>query len=111
MPNIPIACTLNASELAGRKDRLGRLSRSVIQRVELENGVSLRFKFQRQLLIELAQIIADEHECCPFLSFILAIEAGSDLVRLDLTGPSGTKEFLYEIAQSISNVEIHPRQP
>ena len=94
MPDIPIACTLNSGELAGRKERLGRLSRSVVQRVELENGVSLRFKMTPELLVELAQIIGQEHECCRFFSFVLAVEAGTEVVRLDVMGPEGTKEFL-----------------
>ncbi len=97
MPNIPIACTLNHAELADRKNRLARLSRSVIERTELENGVSLRFKILPGLLIELAKVIGHEHECCRFLSFVLAIDAGSEWVRLDLTGPAGTKEFLREL--------------
>jgi hypothetical protein len=102
MPDIPIACTLNSGELAGRKERLSRLSPDVIERVELENGVSLRFKMTPELLVELAQIIGQEHECCRFLSFVLAVEAGAELVRLDVTGPSGTKEFLRELMPPIS---------
>ena len=52
----------------------------------------------KQLLEEniedIARTIDSERECCPFLQFTLTVEPASGPIHLDLTGPSGTREFL-----------------
>lgn len=42
---------------------------------------------------DLFTLIQLEHQCCPFLRFSLIFEAGKGPVWLELTGPSGTKNF------------------
>jgi hypothetical protein len=44
--------------------------------------------------MELAHLIDLEHQCCPFLKFRLTVEPGAGPLRLELTGPDGTKDFL-----------------
>lgn len=46
------------------------------------------------VLLKLAEFIADERLCRPFLSFDLRVEAEGGPVWLRLIGPEGVKEFL-----------------
>ena len=64
---------------------------------EIENGYAYEFAPGGEVIIELAHLIDLEHRCCPFLKFQLTIEPGAGAVRLDLTGPEGTKDFLSEV--------------
>lgn len=62
---------------------------------EVENGYE--FNFQKDVdLIQLADFIAKEKLCCPFLEFTLKIELDQKPISLMLTGPIGTPEFLRE---------------
>jgi hypothetical protein len=95
MPDFPIACTLDAAKLAGRRDALlpglARYATGVCWRT---NGVRLTFEFDAQTLGRIADVIAAEHHCCLFLRFQLTIEPGEEPVTLDISGPGGTMEFL-----------------
>ena len=63
---------------------------------ELPHGYALRFATEEDRLPSLAEFIAGERRCCPFLSFALEVEAGGGPTWLRLTGPEGVKEFLRE---------------
>ena len=92
---IPIACTLTENELRERRENvLKKLSGSLIDFEELENGFSYRFPADDALLLDLVNVINLERKCCPFLNFKLTIESGNDQVSLAMTGAEGTKEFL-----------------
>jgi hypothetical protein len=64
---------------------------------EKEDGFAYRFPSDESLLADLFTLIQLEHQCCPFLKFTLIVEAGDGPVWLELTGPSGAKEFLNSI--------------
>jgi hypothetical protein len=61
---------------------------------EIADGYAFRFEPDSAILIKLAEFIAGERLCCPFLNFDLRVEAGGGPVWLRLTGPEGVKEFL-----------------
>lgn len=61
---------------------------------ELSNGYGLRFAFDPDLALELAEFITLEHLCCPFLNLALELEGSSDLIWLKLTGAEGVKDFI-----------------
>ena len=63
---------------------------------ELRHGYALRFASGSEHLSLLAEFIAGERRCCPFLSFAVEVEAGGGPTWLRLTGPEGIKEFLRE---------------
>jgi hypothetical protein len=48
-------------------------------------------------IAQLAQLITFERECCPFLQFTVRIEPANGPLWLELTGPSGTKDFLQSL--------------
>jgi len=97
-PSLPIACTLSDAEMRERRETVLRKVRSAVSDVkEIENGYAFEFASGGDVIMELAHLIDLEHRCCPFLKFQLTIEPGAAVVRLDLTGPEGTKDFLSEI--------------
>ena len=92
---IPVACFLTDKELqARRKNYLDKAAESLIDSAELSDGFVFRFPLGESILQDLAEIIDLERKCCPFLNFRLVLEAGSDLVSLELTGADGTKEII-----------------
>jgi len=95
MREMPIACSLDSQGLSCRQSDLRT---SVLAEAEiiarLPNGVRWTFRHAPDLFARLAPIIDGERHCCRFLQ--IAIVADQDLgdVTLDITGPSGTVEFL-----------------
>jgi hypothetical protein len=91
----PIAFHLTAIPEAERP-RYFTLRAQVLATVEsvaeIEDGYALHVGAD---LVALAEWIAFERKCCPFLSFRLAIEGGGP-VRLELGGADGVKDFLRE---------------
>jgi hypothetical protein len=85
-----------------RAGLLGNVVAGMAEVTELEDGFSYKFPLMGDTLAELTQLIQLEHQCCPFLTFRLTIEAGADSVALQLTGPPGTKEFLAETFKTVS---------
>jgi hypothetical protein len=79
-----------------RRGLLAKVRAAVTEVTELENGFSYKFPLAGEVLAEVTNLIQLEHQCCPFLTFRLTIEAGTNAALLELTGPPGTKEFLAE---------------
>lgn len=96
MPTVPIACNLAAISEAERP-RYFALRAQVLAAIsevtEIGDGFALQLQADRQMLVDLAEWIAFERLCCPFLRFRMAIE-GAGPVRLELAGEEGVKDFL-----------------
>ena len=100
---LPAACSLMPAELQERRSGLLAKVRTAKSNVtELNDGFRYEFSLEGEVLDEITRLIQLEHQCCPFLTFRLTIEAGADSVSLELTGPSGTKEFLAETFNAVS---------
>lgn len=93
--SLPIACTLTPAELAAMRNGLlpGLLARASAKE-PIPGGFRWRFDPHDDLVKEVAAVIDAEHRCCRFLSFLLLVEPGDGPVRLEVTGPEGTEEFL-----------------
>ncbi len=91
----PIVCNLNPAELELNRDALlpGITARAQDSEV-LPEGIRWRFTPSPGLLSALAAMIDAERRCCPFLQFTVVAEIGSDSVSLEVTGPTGTRQFL-----------------
>lgn len=95
---LPIMCTLSSRELADRRDELlpGLVQKAAaIDR--LEHGVRLTFAPDDGLLTELARVIDRERQCCQFLRFDLSVAPARGPIRLEVTGPPGTADFLADL--------------
>lgn len=92
---IPIACSLTDVELRERREKhLNKIAASLAASEDLDNGIRFQFRIADSTLSDLIEIIKLERECCPFLSFKIAVEAGSKLVSLDLTEPGETRQIV-----------------
>jgi hypothetical protein len=94
---IPIACDLNALTRAERERRgtlVGALAQAIIGRAELDHGYELRVDSARLDLPALAEWLALERRCCPFLHFRVELGPGDGPVTVALSGGDGVKDFL-----------------
>jgi hypothetical protein len=91
----PVACSLTAPELRARRDQaLAVFRRANAKLAGLADGYRIQFVKVPGVIADVASFIEAESQCCPFLTFHLTVEPGGGAMRLDLTGPSGTREFL-----------------
>jgi hypothetical protein len=96
--SLPVACSLMDSELQERRRNVLRKVRSAVSEVkEIEDGFTYRFPSDGGWIRELANLVELEHQCCPFLKFVITVEQAEGPVWLEMTGPEGTKEFLSEV--------------
>ncbi|GAC1435028.1 MAG: hypothetical protein NVSMB6_31940 [Burkholderiaceae bacterium] len=94
-----IACSLTADELPARRERIARLGRHVAEVQERTDGYAYRFSTD-SVLPELIEIVRAERLCCPFIRFVLTLEADNGPLWLEVSGPEGTKKFLIDFLQS-----------
>jgi len=94
---IPIACVPDAISAADqpRYDDLRQWLEKSRQRVEpLADGFGLKYQPGAETLGKLADFVALESLCCPFLRFEIDVAPGQGGISLRMTGREGVKEFL-----------------
>ena len=95
MSNLPIVCTLGPAALKARSDDLlGGLVRRADERLDLPDGYRVRFTPADDALPSIAKVIDVERQCCRFLTFHVIVEPDGGPIWLEVTGPTGTREFL-----------------
>lgn len=95
MSDLPIACTLTPAALKARREGLlSTLRQRSVSHEELPHGLRLQFVATDDLLATIARTIDAERQCCRFLRFCMTVEPDGGPITLELTGPSGTREFL-----------------
>jgi hypothetical protein len=95
--DIPIACTLDNTQLEERKALVDRLAQRATERKAIPSGFALRFgREEPDLVSQLASFVELERACCPFLTFRIDVRAG-DSVWLELTGPAAAQEIIREL--------------
>jgi hypothetical protein len=62
----------------------------------LPNGLAIRFPNERANIVRLAEFIAKEQACCPFLTFDLRVKPQKAQVELELSGERNVKQFLLD---------------
>lgn len=88
---VPIACTLDESELPGRLAEWRRLAEHVVDRTDTDQG--MRVRFDRSVsAADVADLAAREQGCCSFLTFTMQIAA--DGTTLDVTAPADARELV-----------------
>jgi hypothetical protein len=93
--DLPIACSLTSAELRRREATLlARFRSAVIGTEELPDGYAFRVPGDGKSIAIVAQMIAAERECCPFLTFEFVAHPGMGPAIVRVTGPAGTKDFL-----------------
>lgn len=95
---LPIACNLTEPEFQKRRATiLDKVRAAVVEVKELEGGYGYRFPSEPIFIVELAEMMSLERECCPFLRFNLRLEPSGGPIWMELSGPEGTKKFLTSI--------------
>lgn len=74
---------------------MNRLRVSIGGRTELPFGYVYSITTESISLLELADWVTLERLCCPFLNFLIDVDAAGD-VHLTVRGPKGVKEVLQE---------------
>ena len=93
--DIPVACSLSEAELRNREAvLLAQFKSVVITTEELPDGYVFRLLGDKTSIAAAAEFIAAERECCPFLTFALAISSNMGPVDLRVAGPVGAKGLL-----------------
>ncbi len=93
--DMPIACCLTSAELREREATLLAQFRSaVIETEELIDGYAFRLPGDGKTIALVADVIAAERQCCPFLTFELVAQPNMGPVIVRVTGPAGAKDFL-----------------
>lgn len=77
-----------------REGLLGELVRRAEVVEERPDGYRVRFAAAAEVLALIARVIEAERRCCRFLQFQVTVEPDEGPIHLELTGPSGTREFL-----------------
>lgn len=95
MVELPVVCTLNENELQRRRQEILARVKALVRGVDgLESGVALSFDGSDATLEQLTRMIQLERACCRFLRFALTAEPDGGALRLEITGPAGTRDFL-----------------
>ena len=82
------ACALNTAELGARANEWAALgARALVDRVQMREGVRLRFRREAGVEEELRRLVDLEGACCPCLVF--GIEPASEELVLWVRGPAG----------------------
>ena len=97
--DLPVVCTLTPDTMATRK---ANLLSGLVQRAETREDTAdgIRFSFPSDALSALAATVDAERQCCRFLRFEIIVEPESGPIRLSLSGPPGTREFLGALIDS-----------
>jgi hypothetical protein len=93
--DLSIACELTPDEITAQRGTLlpGLLAQAA-ERIPVLNGFRWRFAASGEFLAGAAETMNTERHCCRFLRFVLVIEPDGGAMRLEITGPEGTAEFL-----------------
>lgn len=104
----PIACDMSVLSPAQRQAHLAN-SRELFANVqaikELPDGYQFQLTDDPNAITKVAEFVALEKLCCPFLNFAIEIQAEGRPITVSLTGREGVKEFVREeISGLLGNV-------
>ena len=91
MTDLPIACSLDATALAGRREEM-RAVPLLAARVQLRFAAHDRERIER--------LVEAESQCCPFLT--MSVSQSGDEVVLDVTGPTGSERVLAGMVEAFA---------
>src|SRR5215210_2820876 len=94
--DLPIACSLSASELPARLAELAALGRAALDAMHHEgNRAELRFAAGPDVRRRVDAIVAAESRCCSFLA--MDVTKGPASIVLTIQAPEGAERVLMEL--------------
>jgi hypothetical protein len=101
MSDRPIVCTLTPDALRARREGLlTDLLRHAQARADLTDGLRLHFVPTDETLSTITRAVDAERHCCRFLRFQITVEPDGGPIILELTGPPGTREFVFALLEA-----------
>src|SRR5258708_19102548 len=94
---VPLACSLTATELATRGEEIIDLFNGVEQVQELSDGYALRFPGTSSWPQRVLDFIQGERNCCLFFTFELVFVPNQGPIWLHIRGPEGVKEMVRDM--------------
>jgi hypothetical protein len=96
---LPIACSLSATELPARLVQMAELGRDALVDVELSGTrATLRFAAGAGVHERVTSVVAAESACCAFLAMQVSDE--HDAVALSITAPEDAELVLHELVEA-----------
>ena len=95
--DVPIACSLTASERVTRAEEIDEFFAGIQQLQELPDGYALRFPGDSTWAQRVLNFIQGERSCCLFFTFELIFLPNQGPIWLHIRGPEGTKEMIKEM--------------
>ncbi len=94
---LPVACTLGASDGPARLQRCQHLHQIAVPTAQLTNGeLEVRYQPGPEVLAELQDLVAEEQVCCAFVSWAVTEDSGQPI--LHVTAPAGSPQDIEPIA-------------
>jgi hypothetical protein len=92
-----LSCKLTTPELQQRKRTIiADLKSKLIEKSEIRDGFRYKFDGSDAMLDLLHSFVKTERLCCDFFRFSIHVSGDASFIWLELTGPEGTKAFIYE---------------
>lgn len=100
----PIACTLNDVEMRERRRTILEAFRgAALDVTSLSLGYAYYFESTSEMLARIVSLVDLERRCCPFLTFKIIVEANSQTICLEITGPPEAKQVIADFFGSLSS--------
>ena len=103
----PLACDMTAIPAEQRPIHLAasrKLFSQIQETRESADGYHFRFTNDADILSGLAEFVALERLCCPFLSFAIEVEPENGPIWLRLSGREGVKAFIKEEVSGLTGL-------
>ena len=94
---VPLACepsALTDEQWERHRELYWRLRADVEEVRELEDGYAFRHSADGDVLLAIAQFVANERMCCPFFEFEISVGRGGGPVWLRMSGEGEAKRVL-----------------
>jgi hypothetical protein len=96
--DMDLYCRLQPHELREREQTLlAELSKRTIAATPLKDGYSLSLRPDDASIRLIADIVAAERKCCPFLQFQVTAIQDSQALFLEMRGPKGSREIIADL--------------
>jgi hypothetical protein len=93
---LPIACSLSATELSVRQAQMAELGRDALLDATVDGRrAELRFAGRPGVRERVERFVAGESECCAFLA--MRVAQAPDQVRVTIDAPDGAELVLEEL--------------
>jgi len=101
---LPVACTLGVNDGPARLQRWQHLHQVAAPTVQLTDGeLEVRYQPGSEIMDQLQALVADERECCTFVSWAVTEEGGQPVLRI--TAPPESPQDIEPIAALLAALD------